>query len=384
LKPGRLLILSPTTARGGAEDYMLTVADAAAAAGWDLTVSIESRTGTSALVSELESRPHVTYVDARVGDDETAHRLAFAQQARAASSVVRRVRPDVAMVVLPWPTHGLGTLLALARSRIPTALVFQLAPWEMPLGALRRLYRLAQRRGQRLVAVSEQNRDALASTFAVPREEIRTIYNGVAPQAAPSRSEVAANREAVRRELGVSPAARLVLTAGRLHGQKGYEDLLAVLPDVIDGRSDVYFVWAGDGEQRAALESSIRTKGLEDRVRLLGRREDVPRLLQASDLFVLPSRFEGHPFALLEAMAAGVPAVASDAGGAPEIMRDGIDGLIHRRTDTADLARQLAFALDHPAEMARFAGSARERVQEFSRDRMLAETLSLLDELAGR
>jgi glycosyltransferase involved in cell wall biosynthesis len=174
-----------------------------------------------------------------------------------------------------------------------------------------------------------------------------------------------------------------VLTTGRLHGQKGYEDLLAVLPAVVASRPNAYFIWAGDGHERGELESRIRANALDGRVRMLGRRDDVPRLLHASDLFVLPSRFEGHPFALLEAMAAGLPAVASDAGGAPEIMRDGVDGLIHRRGDVDDLARQLVYALDHPDEMASFANSARRRVRAFSDERMVSETLSLLRELAG-
>src|SRR3954469_19851668 len=82
-----LLIFSPTVARGGAEDYILVVADAAHQAGWDVAVSIESRTATASLVRELESRPHVSYVDAAVGDDGTGARLAFVRQAWAASGV---------------------------------------------------------------------------------------------------------------------------------------------------------------------------------------------------------------------------------------------------------------------------------------------------------
>jgi glycosyltransferase involved in cell wall biosynthesis len=384
LNPPRLLILSPTAGRGGAEDYILTLGDAAAEAGWHVTVSLESGKGTAGFVEELRSRPHLAYMDARVADDGTRSRLTPLRQAYAASRVIARARPDAAMVALPWPTHGLGLILAPARARVPTAVIFQLAPWAMPLGRRAPLYRWARGRGQRWLAVSDQNRDAIAATFGFPADDIRTIYNGVPTPDEPDPREVTSARQAVRDELGLDSEARIVLSTGRLHDQKGYTDLLEVLPRALEGRPETFLAWAGDGEMRGKLESEIRGRGLQDRVRMLGRREDVPRLLQASDLFLLPSRYEGHPFALLEAMAMHVPTVSSDAGGSPEIMRDGVDGLIHKRGDTDDLARQLVWALDHPTEMRAFADSARSRVAEFSDTRMLDETLALLRELADK
>jgi glycosyltransferase involved in cell wall biosynthesis len=380
----RLLILSPTTGRGGAEDYILTLGDAASETDWHVSVSLESGPGTAGFVEELSSKTHLTYMDARVADDGTRSRLTPLRQAYAASRVIARARPDAAMVALPWPTHGLGLVLALARARIPTAAIFQLAPWDMRLGRRARLYRWAHGRGQRWLAVSDQNRDAIAATFGFPADDIRTIYNGVATPDEPDPREVTSARQALRDELGLGSEARIVLSTGRLHDQKGYTDLLEVLPRALEGRPETCFVWAGDGEMRAELESEIRERGLQSRVRMLGRREDVPRLLLASDLFLLPSRYEGHPFALLEAMAMHVPTVSSDAGGSPEIMRKGIDGLIHTRGEPEDLARQLIWALDHPAEMRAFANSARSRVAEFSETRMLDETLALLRELAAR
>jgi glycosyltransferase involved in cell wall biosynthesis len=294
------------------------------------------------------------------------------------------VRPAAALVVLPWPTAGLGAILALARSRTPTAVVFQLAPWEMPIGRRAALYRWANGRGQRWIAVSDQNRDALSATFDLPPSRIRTIYNGVRLPAQPENATVVTARGAVRDELGLAPDSRVVLTVGRLHEQKGHADLLQVIPATLAGRPDVYFVWAGDGELRVELDSQVERLQLEDRIRILGRREDIDTLLLASDLFLLPSRYEGHPFALLEAMALGVPSVSSDAGGAPEILRDKVDGLIHSRGRTDELERALAWALDHPDEMERMGASARTRAAAFSVERMLAEILETLDNLVAR
>jgi glycosyltransferase involved in cell wall biosynthesis len=377
-----LLILSPTTGRGGAEDYFLAVADAAAAARWQVTVSLESGAGTRSIVDELRARPLVRYADARVGARDA--RLEVARHAVAVAALIAKVRPAAALVVLQWPTAGLGAILALALSRTPTAVVFQLAPWELPMGRRGPLYRWANGRGQRWIAVSDQNRDALSATFDLPRSRFRTIYNGVRLPDPPEAATVAAARRSVRDELGLPPVSRVVLTVGRLHEQKGHADLLDVIPATLAGRPDAYFVWAGDGELRAGLESRVEKLQLADRVRMLGRREDVETLLLASDLFVLPSRYEGHPFALLEAMALGVPCVSSDAGGAPEIMRDKVDGLIHPRGRTDELGRTLSWALDHPEDMERMAVSARTRAGAFSLERMLAEILETLDDLVAQ
>jgi glycosyltransferase involved in cell wall biosynthesis len=376
-----LLILSPTTGRGGAEDYFLAVADGAVAAGWQVTVSLESGAGTRSIVDQLRARPSIRYVHARVGARDA--RLEVARHALAVSALIARVRPAAALVVLPWPTAGLGAILALALSRTPSSVVFQLAPWELSMGRRAALYRWANARGQSWIAVSDQNRDALSATFHLPDSRIRTIYNGVRLPDPPKAATVAAARGSVRDELGLPPGSRVVLTVGRLHEQKGHADLLEVIPAMLAGRPDAYFVWAGDGELRAELESRVEELHLKDRVRMLGRREDIETLLLASDLFLLPSRYEGHPFALLEAMAWGVPSVSSDAGGAPEIMRDKVDGLIHPRGRTDELERTLAWALDHPKDMERMAASARTRAAAFSVERMLAEILETLGDLVA-
>lgn len=378
----RLLILSPTTGRGGAEMYMLTVADAALDDGWDVVVGFESCPGTRDIVQELQARPRACYVDARIGDH--GRRWAVLREGYASIRLLARVRPSAAMIVLPWPGRGLGCMLAMAFLAMPTAVIFQLAPWPVPTGGWGALARWAQRRCQQWVAVSDQNRDAVAGTFRVPPDSIRTIYNGVARTAGPGPAELTAARIGLRDELHLPAGARVVLTVGRLNSQKGHSDLLGTLPRVLKGRRDTFFIWVGDGELRPELESAIRRCDLQHHVRILGYRNDVGRLLQGSDLFLLPSRFEGHPFALVEAMAQGIPAVSSDAGGAPEIMRDQVDGLVHRREDPADLARQLSWALDHPQEMRVMADSGRCRAATFSQSRMLRETFSVLEELLAQ
>ena len=373
-RPGTrsLLVLSPTPGRGGAEEYLLTVAHAAHAQGWRVTVGLEPSSDTRSLVKELNEDPQIAYVGGRLRID---HRGGALRQAVVSAGVILRARPDAVLIVLPWPTLGVGCMVATALTATPSAAVFQLAPWFESIGRWGSPCRWAHRRGQLWISVSDASAGVVARIFGVTRSEIRVIYNGTRP-ADPARASARAD---LRTELKLPATARVILTVGRLSLQKGYEDLLGVVPDVLDEHPDVVFVWAGEGSMRAELESAVVRGGLSGRVLLLGHRTDVPALLDGADLFVLPSRFEGLPFALLEAMARGVPVLTSDAGGSSEVVRPGADGLIYPEGNRSELSDRLRWALHHPEEMTAMGHSARSRAAEFSEDHMLSETLSALE-----
>ena len=147
----------------------------------------------------------------------------------------------------------------------------------------------------------------------------------------------------------------------RLEAQKGITDLLdaaAMLPDVV-------FEIAGEGPQRDQLVAKAATLGVADRVRWLGHRDDVPALLAAADLFVLPSLNEGLPLAAMEAMLAGVPIVATDAGGTGEIVRDGITGVLVPPGDPEALSASIRALLSDRPRAARLAIAARELIEDF-------------------
>jgi glycosyltransferase involved in cell wall biosynthesis len=120
----------------------------------------------------------------------------------------------------------------------------------------------------------------------------------------------------------------------------------------------------GDGPERPALEAEIRAAGLLQRVELAGERRDVPQLLEDADVFVLSSRSEGAPLSILEAMAAGLPVVASAVGGVPEIVDDGTTGLLVPPGDAGALAAALERLLADPALRSRLGGAGWERVRE--------------------
>ena len=264
-------------------------------------------------------------------------------------------------------------------------MVFGLIREELKLGRARLLaYAWARGRRQALVAKSKFDRGLIARSFAMPEDEIAVIPNGVEP--VPGAYDPALRqraRDRLRRELGLNPDSLVALTVGRLSEQKGHDDLLDALALAKDALGRVNFVWAGDGERMPRLKQRIDNMGLGKRVFMLGQRSDVPRLLLAADLFVLPTLYEGHPNALMEAMSAGLPIVSSDASGISEYLTHGEHGLLYPAGDEKALAESLVKALEYGQAMTRLGKNAMLRAGEFTMARMEEGVLGLIRKTAG-
>jgi glycosyltransferase involved in cell wall biosynthesis len=175
----------------------------------------------------------------------------------------------------------------------------------------------------------------------------------------------------------------VALFAGRLAPQKAVGDLLRALDLLQHVRGDLVTWIAGDGPDRAALEDLARAFRLGGRVRFLGHRDDVPRLLAAADLLVLPSRYEGLPNVVLEAMQFGKPVVATAAPGTTEVVVDGETGLLVPVGRPPALAQAIRTVIDDP-ELARRLGEAgRARIEAtFRADQMVDRFAALYESLA--
>jgi glycosyltransferase involved in cell wall biosynthesis len=216
------------------------------------------------------------------------------------------------------------------------------------------------------VAHGERSAGLQARTCRADRTVV--IYNGV-PLDVPRR--------------GAHTGPATLLSVGRLRAPKDFVTLVRAMAALEPGAARLRI--AGDGPDRPALEAEIDRLGLTERVELLGTRDDVPELLAGSDVFVLASDSEGLPMSVLEAMAAGLPVVASAVGGIPELVRDGETGTLVRPGDSAVLARAIERIVSDPVLRDRLGEAGRHRVeQEFSLERFEREHLELYRNRARR
>ena len=190
-----------------------------------------------------------------------------------------------------------------------------------------------------------------------PPERVRTIGVGVAKALdAPG----AHDRAEARRILGVPPGMRVVGTVGRLAFQKAPEDFVRALAGL--GRSDVFGIWIGDGPLRSRIERLAEKRGLSGRMLFTGERNDVATLLPGLDIFAMASRYEGLPCAIVEAMGAGLPVVATAVNAVPDVVIGGETGLLVPPETPELLGRAIGYLLDNPAEAARLGAAGRERL----------------------
>lgn len=235
------------------------------------------------------------------------------------------------------------------------------------------LQRQAYRAATKVVANSQAARQMLEQEGLAPAS-IAVIPNGVDPAAFGGRR----------------PPARIrtIVTVANLRPEKNHETLIAAAGTLLREYPDLRFQFVGGGPQRAELEALVRAKGLTHAIEFLGHREDVPALLAAADAYVLPSRSEAFPNGAIEAMAAGLPVVASAVGGLLDLIEDGDTGLLVSPGEPDAFAAALRRLVADPAAAGALGQRARQAVlQRFPFDRMIAafEDLYLtgLDRRAG-
>ncbi len=250
----------------------------------------------------------------------------------------------------------------------------------MPRRILRHLHAWVFRRADAVIANSTAVRDFTASYYGVPAAAIRVIPNGVDAGAPPPPDEL----EAFRRRAGVGREGLLVGTLGRLSREKNFALFVSMAAEIAGRHPGVRFAIVGDGPERRSLEESVRSLGMEDRIHFAGARSDVAALLGAMDLFVMTSDTEGLPNAVMEAMAASLPVVATRAGGTAEVVAEGTTGRLVPPGEIAPLVAAVEGLLLDGALRRGMGRAGRERIErEFSSRKMVEATRRLYDELAG-
>lgn len=220
-----------------------------------------------------------------------------------------------------------------------------------------RLQRLAYKFATRIVANSPAAA-AILRTEGIPSADVVRISNGVDASAYPARME--------------RPDVRQVITVANLRPEKSHETLIAAAAQLAVSCPNLRYQIVGEGSRREALETLARARGVDHIVEFLGHREDVPALLAAADVFVLPSRSEAFPNGVLEAMAAGLPVVACAVGGLLDLIETGRTGILVPPSDPEPLAVALRSLYDHPERARDMGREGRREVRgQYSYERMV-------------
>jgi glycosyltransferase involved in cell wall biosynthesis len=280
--------------------------------------------------------------------------------------LVRRVRPDILHVNLFTPWSGQYAQLA----GVLTPGVRTVAVEHLPMPSTHRRQRLAKRALSRSVSahvsVGERAGREIEELAGLPRGRIITIHNGV-PDSCVSPLE--------------RPAGGPVIgSLGRLSEQKAYDVLVRALAELPDAQ----LVLVGDGPERARLESLARDLGVSDRLRITGWSDSASAHLAYFDVFALPSRYEAFPLAIVEAMLAEVPVVATDVGSVPEAVQAGVTGLTVQPGRADELARAISALLEdreHARELGR--NARRLALERFTARAMADRYVELYDRLTG-
>lgn len=297
--------------------------------------------------------------------------------------LMEQQRPDV--VHCHGFAAGLAGRLAAARLRLPW--VYTVHNFVMDQDHLLRqgLTRLAEgllsRRGGAVIAVSAALKEALVQKAGVAAERIHVIENGIHIQRMGEGGHI-------RRQYGISPDALLIGTIARLIPSKGLAVLLEAAARLPAALSQVRFMIVGSGPEEGRLKAEAARFGLENRVIFAGWQENTADYYAAFDIFLLPTLSEGMGISVLEAMAAGLPVLASETGGIPEVIRHGKTGWLIPPGDARQIVEGLLYLSQNPEAAAALGRLARQEAEaRYSIERMIhgtAEILRITSRLGGR
>ncbi len=281
-------------------------------------------------------------------------------------------------------SNAWGALIA-PRARVPVFVAHE-HTWSYEGQPHRKLIdrRLIARRADAFVAVSREDRRRMIEVERIPAAKVRFIPNGIPDPPPPDPSHD------VRAELAIAPGQPVIGAVATLRPQKALDVLIRAIPRLREAIPSIRVLVVGGGDgptepEPRRLREVARDLGVEESLSFLGARTDVPDLLCAFDIAVLSSDYEGSPLSIMEYMAAGKPVVATRVGGAPDLVEDGVTGLLVDPQDPDGLAAAIASLLGDPARAAAMGKAGRERQRrEFSIEATTRRVEALYQELLAR
>ena len=236
-------------------------------------------------------------------------------------------------------------------------------------------------RARKIIAVSHFTKWELTNYYKIPESKIRVIHNGVDV----NKFKPAADKRKVKAELGFNPDDLAIVSVGRLYARKGLFTLIESMPAVVKRFPNAKFIISGKGQsdEMHKLIAYAEKLGVKDNIVFTGYYPDkkLPKLYQAADVFAFSTFYEHHPFAVLEALATGLPVVTTTVGGIPETIESGKNGFLVEPFNPRQFSEKILYLLEHPAEAAEMGAQARKTIVEnFDWRIVVKEAMKVYDE----
>lgn len=371
----KIVLAESGRAVGGTERVVWEIATRLPAARWEVEVWLSPDPGVDPLAEALAARAiavrRVAEVDSRT--DLTGMARTW--------WTLRRARADLLHLHHVWPAADRYLAAIAAAAGVPHLVVTEHIVGRPHSPAQAALKRRELEMADAVTAVAHAVAESLVEDYGVERERVRVVPNGAD---VPDDEEEREPARRWRERLGAGMLRPLWVCVARLEEQKGHDVLLDAAAEVRRRGLEFVLALAGEGSKRAELEQRAQALGIADRVRFLGHVDDAATLLAAANVVVLPSRWEGLPLVVLEAMMRGRPIVASAVGGVPEVLSDGVNGRLVPPGDVQALAsalEQFHRKFDHAQQLGRRArAEARER---YAWPSVVAAFETVYDEVLG-
>jgi glycosyltransferase involved in cell wall biosynthesis len=239
--------------------------------------------------------------------------------------------------------------------------------------------KLANRMTDKIVALTHREKADYISYRTCPEEKITVIHSGV--ELNKFQEYTLAEKTKLKKEVGLPEDSFVVGTAGRLVPVKGPEFLIKASQIIIPAHPNTYFLFAGDGPLKEDLQQKANEAGEEKNIVFLGWRDDIEHILSIFDVFCLPSLNEGMGRVLVEAMALGIPIVASDVGGIPDLVTHGKNGFLVPPKNPEELAKHIQILIEDEEKRKKMGETGKKMAQRFSHKTMVEKIAELYEEL---
>lgn len=367
----RVVLVIGQLQQGGAEGQLVALAKGLAGSSYDPAV---------ACLSEV-FEPHGTALREAGIPVEILPRHGHRDLSRA-RALAEYLKKREAGIVHSWLVGANAYAYLAARlAGIPRLVVSSRTSMPAPGGVSWMIHSWVFRSAAAVIANAEAVRAFTAAHYRTPEERIHVVRNGVDLE---SYRAASGSRGKARREMGAADGDVVVGTLGRLSREKNLELFVDLAAGLTRENPRTRFAIVGEGPHRPRIERAVEEAGLDGVVRFLGARADVPRILAGLDLFVMTSDTEGLPNAIMEAMAAGLPVVATRVGGTHEIVVDGTTGRLVPRGLLVPLLEAVRPLVKDAALRSRMGMAGRERIRsEFSVENMIAGTRAVYERILG-